>query len=53
MFEHDDINEFDLQMRSILDGGQEEVPAGLWGGVSAGLDKVARKRRFWMLPQRQ
>ena len=50
MFEHDDINEFDLQMRSILDGGQEEVPAGLWEGVSAGLDKVARKRKvvLWL-----
>ena len=29
MFEHDNINEFDLKMRSILEGGQEEVPAGL------------------------
>ena len=50
MFEHDDINEFDLQMRSILEGGQEEVPAGLWEGVSAGLDKVARRRKaaLWL-----
>ena len=45
MFEHDNINEFDLKMRSILEGGQEEVPAGLWEGVSAGLDKVARRRK--------
>lgn len=50
MFEHDDINEFDLQMRSILEGGQEDVPAGLWEGVSAGLDKVARRRKaaLWL-----
>ena len=45
MFEHDNIDEFDLQMRSILEGGQEEVPAGLWEGVSAGLDKAARRRK--------
>lgn len=45
MFEHDNINEFDFKMRSILEGGQEEVPAGLWEGVSAGLDKVARRRK--------
>jgi hypothetical protein len=45
MFEHDNISEFDLQMRSILEGGQEEVPAGLWRGVSAGLDKAARRRK--------
>ena len=50
MFEHDDINEFDLQMRSILEGGQEDVPAGLWEGVSAGLDKAARRRKaaLWL-----
>ncbi len=45
MFEHDDINEFDLQMRSILEDAQEEVPAGLWEGVSAGLEKAARRRK--------
>lgn len=44
MFEHDNINEFNLKMRAILDEGQEEVPAGLWEGVSAGLDKAARRR---------
>lgn len=50
MFEHDDINEFDLQMRSILEGGQEKVPAQLWDGVSAGLDKAARSRKasLWL-----
>lgn len=45
MFEHDNINEFDLQMRSILEDAQEEVPAGLWEGVSAGLEKAARRRK--------
>lgn len=45
MFEHNEIDEFDLKMRSILESGQEEVPAGLWEGVSAGLDKAARRRR--------
>ena len=36
--------ESDLLMRSILDGAQEEVPAGVWEGVSAGLDKMARRK---------
>ena len=36
------MDEFDLQIRSILENGQEEVPAGVWEGVSAGLDKAAR-----------
>ena len=36
--------EYDLLMRSILDGAQEEVPAGVWEGVSAGLDKMARRK---------
>ena len=42
MFENNHIDEFDLQIRSILENGQEEVPAGVWEGVSAGLDKAAR-----------
>ena len=50
MFDQNHIDEFDLKMRSILDGGQEEVPAGIWEGVSAGLDKVARRRKaaLWL-----
>lgn len=32
----------DLMMRSILEGAEEEVPARVWEGVSAGLDKAAR-----------
>lgn len=35
----------DILMRSILEGGQEEVPAHVWEGVSAGLDKAARRRK--------
>ena len=31
-------------MRSILEGAQEEVPAHIWEGVSAGLDKEARRK---------
>ena len=44
MFENDHMDEFDLQMRSILEGGQEEVPAEIWDGVAAGLDKAARAK---------
>ena len=32
----------DLMMRSILEGAEEAVPASVWEGVSAGLDKAAR-----------
>ena len=38
------MDEFDQQVRSILENGQEEVPAGVWEGVSAGLDKAARTK---------
>ena len=31
-------------MKSILDEGREEVPASVWEGVSAGLDKAARHK---------
>lgn len=40
----DNINEFDLMMKSILDEGREEVPAHVWEGVSNGLDKAARRK---------
>ena len=36
------MDDFDLQVRSVLEQGQEEVPASVWDGVSAGLDKAAR-----------
>ena len=32
----------DIDFRGILEGAQEEVPARVWEGVSAGLDKAAR-----------
>lgn len=32
----------DIDFRSILEGAEEEVPASVWEGVSAGLDKAAR-----------
>lgn len=44
MFDDNHINESDLLMRSILESGQEEVPAHIWDGVSAGLDKAAGKK---------
>ena len=36
----DDKN--DIDFRSILEGAEEEVPARVWEGVSAGLDKAER-----------
>ena len=44
MIEDKNNIETDLMMRSILKSGQEEVPAHVWEGVSAGLDKAARRR---------
>ena len=44
MSEKNNINEFDLMMKSILDEGQEEVPAHVWEGVSESLDKAARRK---------
>ena len=42
MFDDKNNMDSDLMMRSILEGAQEEVPASVWEGVSAGLDKAAR-----------
>ena len=44
------MEESDLLLRSILENGQEEVPAHVWDGVAEGLDKVARRRTvvLWM-----
>lgn len=44
MFEDKNINEFDQMMKSILDEGREEVPASVWEGVSAGLDKAEKHK---------
>lgn len=43
MSERNNIFENDPLMRSILESGQEEVPARVWDGVADGLDKAARK----------
>ncbi len=44
MFENNNMEDFDLMMKSILDEGREEVPERVWEGVSAGLDKAARRK---------
>ena len=44
MFDDNTNIDQDLMMRSILEGAEEEVPAGVWEGVSAGLDKAARTK---------
>ena len=45
-------NEFDIKIRSLMENAAEEVPDGVWEGVSDALDKAeGRKRRivpvFW------
>ncbi len=45
MFDGQHNNDWDLQMRSILESGQEEVPAHIWDGVSSELDAIARRRK--------
>lgn len=45
MFENDNnMNEFDQMFRSILDEGQEDVPAHVWDAVSEGLDKAESRK---------
>lgn len=45
MFEDNhNINDFDQMIKSILEEGQEEVPAHLWDGISEGLDKAVRQK---------
>lgn len=45
MFEDNRNNiDQDILFRSILEEGQEPVPAHLWDGVEAGLDRIARRR---------
>ena len=39
-----DDNNIDKMMKSILENAQEDVPAHIWEGVSAGLDKVAKRK---------
>ena len=42
----------DELMKSILDSGQEEVPARIWDGISAGLDRAARRRNVVVMFRR-
>ncbi len=44
MSEKNNINDFDLMMKSILDEAREAVPEHVWEGVSAGLDKAAHRK---------
>ena len=50
MFDSNHIEDTDLMIRSILENGQEEVPARVWDGISEGLDRAARRRRvvLWL-----
>ena len=41
----DQHKEQDLMFRSILENGQEEVPARVWDGVASGLDQMARRKK--------
>lgn len=50
MFDGQQHNDWDIQMKSILESGQEEVPAHIWDGISSELDAIARRRKavvFW------
>ena len=40
-----DDNHMDDLMKSILDSGQEDVPARVWDGISEGLDRIERRKR--------
>lgn len=43
MFDKHNID-FDQTFKNILENGQEDVPAHVWDGVSAGLDKMNHKK---------
>ena len=45
MFEDKENINSDLLMRSILEGGQEEVPAHIWDDISSELDAMARRKK--------
>ena len=40
-----DDNHMDDLMKSILESGQEEVPARVWDGISEGLDRMERRKK--------
>lgn len=47
---HHIADETDLLMKSILENAEEAVPPQVWEGVSAGLDKIAKRKAvvlFW------
>lgn len=44
MFDDNTNIDQDLMMRSVFENAEEEVPASVWEGVSAGLDKAARTK---------
>ncbi len=52
MFEDNKYKESDLMMRSILEDGVEEVPAGVWDAVAEGLDKTSRKKTVVLMWRR-
>jgi len=35
-----DYEDFDLQIRSMLDGAEEQVPSRIWSGISSRLDAI-------------
>lgn len=41
----DQYTDQDRMFRSILENGQEEVPARVWDGVASGLDQIARRKK--------
>ena len=44
----DQYTDQDLMFRSILENGQEEVPARVWDGVASGLDQIARRKKVML-----
>ena len=43
------IEETDLMIRSILDQGHEDVPAGIWESVAEGLDRIEARHKAAMM----
>ena len=44
----DQYTDQDLMFRSILENGQEEVPARVWDDVASGLDQIARRKKVML-----
>jgi hypothetical protein len=46
MFEENknNIDEFDLSFRSVLEEAQEQVPAHVWDGIEGELDRISQRR---------